>query len=88
MQFLSAFSPLLEEALAQSVDIRFKDVPTRVMRAEHLVAVMLQTGRAKDFARVLQFLEEGAVETSLLTDVLSRHELTSRWEEFKGRSNL
>lgn len=88
VQFLSAFNLLLEEALAQSVDIRFKDVPTRVVRAEHLVAVMLQTGRAKDFARVLQFLEEGAVETSLLTDVLSRHELTSRWEEFKGRFNL
>ncbi|MDQ3687783.1 MAG: hypothetical protein M3430_19585 [Acidobacteriota bacterium] len=88
VQFLSAFNPLLEEALAQAVDIGFKDVPTRVMRAEHLVAVMLQTGRAKDFARILQFLEEGAVELPLLTAVLSRHELTARWEEFKGRFNL
>lgn len=49
---------------------------------------MSQTGRAKDFARLLQFLEEGAVEMPLLAEVLSRHELTSRWEEFKGRFNL
>jgi hypothetical protein len=37
VQFLPAFNPLLEEALAKSTDIQFKGTPTRVMRAEHLV---------------------------------------------------
>ena len=87
-QFLPAFNPLLEEALAQATEIQFKTVPTRVMRAEHLVAIMLRTGRAKDYARILQFLEEEAVDLSLLTSVLARHELTGKWEEFKDRFNL
>jgi hypothetical protein len=88
VQFLPAFNPLLEEALAQAAEIRFKNTPTRVMRAEHLVAVMLQTGRAKDHARVIQFLEEGAVELSALAEVLARHGLTGRWDEFRRRFNL
>ena len=88
VQFLPAFNPLLEEALAQATDIQFKSTPTRVMRAEHLVAIMLQTGRAKDYARIIQFLEEAAVELSLLADVLARHGLTESWEEFKRKFNL
>ncbi|HLL73205.1 MAG TPA: hypothetical protein VK363_17335 [Pyrinomonadaceae bacterium] len=87
VQFLPAFNPLLEEALLQAEDILFKSTPTRVMRAEHLVAVMLQTGRAKDFSRIIQFLEED-VNLSSLSDVLARHELTGRWEEFKLKFNL
>jgi hypothetical protein len=88
VQFLPAFNPLLKEALVKSTDIQFKGTPTRVMRAEHLVAVMLQTGRAKDYARIIQFLEEDAIELSLLADVLKRHGLTKRWEEFKLRFRL
>lgn len=87
VQFLPAFNPLLEEALLQAEDILFKSTPTRVMRAEHLVAVMLQTGRAKDFSRIIQFLEED-INLSNLPDVLARHELTGRWEEFKRKFNL
>ncbi len=88
VQFLPAFNALLEEALSQATEIQFKGTTTRIMRAEHLVAVMLQTGRAKDYSRMIQFFEEGAVEMALLEAVLARHGLTGRWEEFKRRFNL
>jgi hypothetical protein len=41
VQFLPTFNPLLEEALVNASEIRFMGTRTRVMRAEHLVAVML-----------------------------------------------
>ncbi|MDQ1593210.1 MAG: hypothetical protein QOG71_3837 [Pyrinomonadaceae bacterium] len=88
VQFLPAFTLLLEEALSQAEAIRFKTTPTRVMRAEHLVAVMLQTGRPKDYARIIQFLENEAVEWSRLSDVLARHDLAGQWKEFKRKFNL
>jgi hypothetical protein len=88
VQFLPAFTPLLAEALAQAQAIRFKAVPTRVMRAEHLVAVMLQTGRPKDYARIIQFIEDEAIEWAQLSDVLARHDLTGRWEEYRRKFNL
>ncbi|HEV8368161.1 MAG TPA: hypothetical protein VGQ39_09440 [Pyrinomonadaceae bacterium] len=65
VQFLPIFNPLVAEAVEQAKEIRFKRTKTRVMRAEHLVAIMLQTGRLKDFARIHQFLEHGAVDEGL-----------------------
>jgi translation initiation factor 1 (eIF-1/SUI1) len=58
------------------------------MRAEHLVAVMLQTGRAKDYARIIQFLEEEAVELASLAKVLAQHGLTERWDDLKRKFDL
>ena len=42
VQFLPVFNPLLEEAVAQARNITFQRTKTRVMQAEHLVAIMLQ----------------------------------------------
>jgi hypothetical protein len=59
--------------------------PTYVMTAEHLVAIALQTGHSKDFARILQFLEHQAVNIEKMMPILNRHELTAKWESFKQR---
>lgn len=79
VQFLPIFSPLLQEAVEQANEIRFKRTKTRVMRAEHLLAIMLQTGRLKDFARIQQFLDFGVVNFDLLSDILNRHGLLDKW---------
>jgi hypothetical protein len=86
VQFLPTYNPLVAEAVEQAVEIKFKSTPTRVLSAEHLVAIMLQTGREKDYARAAKFLEEGVVNAARLTDIVSRHGLTDRWREFSGGS--
>ena len=80
VQFLPIFNPLLEEAVEQANEIRFKRTKTRVMQAEHLVAIMLQTGRLKDFARIHQFVEAGALNDALLFQILARHGLMEQWK--------
>jgi hypothetical protein len=83
VQFLPAESPLLTEAVQQAVPVDFEGVPTRVMTAEHLMAIALQTGRAKDIARLLAFLESGTVDEAALTAILNRHGLVDAWSRFK-----
>ena len=56
-----------------------------VLRAEHLVAIALQTGRAKDYARIVQFLEQDAVDADKLKRVLMRHGLVPKWERFEHK---
>lgn len=51
VQFLPVFNRLIEEAVERAREIRFKRTKTRVMLAEHLVAIMAQTGRPKDLDR-------------------------------------
>jgi hypothetical protein len=52
------------------------------MLAEHLVAIALSTGRAKDYIRVLQFIKEKAVDQVVLQTILEKHGLLSKWAQF------
>jgi hypothetical protein len=52
------------------------------MTAEHLVAIALATGRAKDYSRILQFIVAGALDTARLNAVLARHGLVAKWAAF------
>jgi hypothetical protein len=90
VQFLPPGNTLVEEALVQAVETDVAGVRTRVMTAEHLTAIALQTGRAKDFARILQFIESGTLDADKLDDILHRHGLVAKWEEFgdKFKGNL
>ena len=58
-------------------------VPVGVLTAERLAAIALEVGRAKDKARVLQFIEEGALDAARLEAILARHGLLARWQTFQ-----
>jgi hypothetical protein len=83
VQFLPAANPLVMEALEQAVERNVAGVPARVFTAEHLAAIALQTGRAKDKARLLQFVEAGALDTARFQDVVTRHGLAATWRRFE-----
>jgi hypothetical protein len=83
VQFLPPASPLVEEALAEAVEKDIEGTAVRVFTAEHLAAIALQVGRGKDKARVVQFVEEGALDMPLFETILSRHGLIDRWEQFR-----
>lgn len=83
VQFLPAASPLLEEALAQAVEKDVAGMSARVFTAEHLAAIALQTGRAKDKARLLQFVEANALDPARFQAISSRHGLQAAWQRFE-----
>jgi hypothetical protein len=85
VQFLPVHNSLTEEALAQAVEVEFGSTPTRVFSAEHLAAIMLDTGRPKDHARLIQFFEFNALDRAVLEDIVERHGLTAKWETFRRR---
>jgi hypothetical protein len=82
VQFLPPADALGEEALAEAEATEVEGVPTRVMTAEHLVAIALQVGRAKDHTRILQFVEAGALDAGKLDAILTRHGLLEKWAIF------
>lgn len=86
VQFLPAYNPLVEEALAEAREVRYAGTVTRVLRAEHLVAIMVQTGRDKDRQRFATFMEEAELDEAYLQGVLQRHQLTDRFNAWKPKS--
>ncbi len=83
VQFLPADSPLLAEALAHAVESDVDGTPTRVFTPEHLAAIALQTGRTKDKARLLEFIESGALDAARFESILDRHGLAEAWQKFQ-----
>jgi hypothetical protein len=83
VQFLPCAGSLLEEALAQAVEKNLDSIRARVFTAEHLAAIALQTGRAKDKARLLQFIEADAIDKEKFRQIAARHGLRERWEQFE-----
>jgi hypothetical protein len=75
VQFVPPFNALLKEAPSEAVGTRYEHTPTRVPRAEHLIAIAVQTGRNKDRQRVRLLLEHAPVDTAYLTEILARHDL-------------
>ncbi len=81
--FLPPPSPLVVDDLSHAFDIIVAGVTARVFTAEHLAAIALQTGRAKDKSRLLQFIEANALDAPRFQDILSRHALVAAWMRFE-----
>ena len=86
VQLIPAYDALTEEAVREAVGRTVSQTPTRVMRVEHLIAIALKTGRAKDRARIALLMEEANVDQALLQAILLRHDLQSRWEKLNLKS--
>ena len=83
VQFLPPADALEEEALQEAVEVELEGTRTWVITAEHLAAIALKTGRAKDFARLLQCAEAGVLAAGKLNAILERHGLTEKWRQFE-----
>ena len=85
VQFIPVYNKLIQEAVKNAVIVKYKNVKTRIIRAEDLIAIMLDTFRAKDRERIIKFLDESKIDISYLTKVLQKHRL---WEKFKNFRKL
>jgi hypothetical protein len=94
VQFLPVASPLDVEALRQAEEIEIEinraegAVKTRILRPEHLMANALRVGRPQDSIRIVQFLQEAAVDLTALCTLLDRHGLKDSWQSFCGRTGI
>jgi hypothetical protein len=85
VQFIPAYNKLVEEAINEAVKVDYKRVKTKIVRAEHLLAIMLQTYRPKDRERMLLFVDEARLDMVYLEDILVRHGLQKKWRQFRRR---
>jgi hypothetical protein len=91
-QFIPVADSLDAEALAQSRDVEIVETSaslhTRIPSPEHLVAISLRVGRAKDFIRITQFLDGNVLDIPHLCAILDRHGLAEAWRSFCFRNGI
>ncbi len=71
--------------MADTATLRYRDTEAKVVKAEYLAAIALQTGRAKDRERVIRLLEEAVIDRGLLNKILGRHGLKAKMEALEGK---
>ena len=79
---LPSLASKVGEALSEAVETTYETTPVRVLRAEHLVAIMLQTGRDKDRQRFSTYLAEVELDRAQLESIVQRHQLIARWKQW------
>lgn len=88
VQFLAASRGLETEAVESALVVEWSSHRIRVMRPEHLAAIALSVGRPKDRARLVYLAELPDFNRQQLHDVLSRHDLLKRWNEWTSALGL
>jgi hypothetical protein len=83
VQLLPPPGPLAEEAIREARTFDLEGTRVKVFSAEHLAALALQTGRAKDKLRLHQFIEEGAINAPQFLEIVRHHNLESAWDRFQ-----
>ena len=82
VQFLPTGKNLIDEAVNEANEFELDDhTIVRVMTLEHLAAIMLDTGRLKDYLRIGVFLQHDAVNPEELQHILNKHDLAEKWRE-------
>lgn len=88
VQFIPAYNQLVEEAVRESHELPFGDTSVKVVRPEYLAAIMLQTGRPKDQARLALFVESAELGKNLLSEILRIHSLSDAWQSVLGGESI
>lgn len=85
VQFLLAYNNLVIEALENRCEIVLFGEKTFILGAEYLMAIMIQTGRALDKERLVKFLDEADYNKEKFIDIISRFELTNKYNDFRKK---
>ncbi len=81
VQLIPVYNELTREAVENAVDTIYKQTPVRIVRAEYLVAIMVQTFRPKDKERIIKFMDEGELDSEYLRGILQRYNLSEKFEQ-------
>ncbi len=87
VQFLLPYNELLDEALLKKEKVTIFDETTFILNAEYLMAIMLQTGRASDYERLIRFFNEADYDENKFIDIINRFGLIDKYLNFKKRLN-
>jgi len=87
VQFLLAYNKLVVEALQNCVGITIFNEKTFILKAEYLMAIMLQTGRMIDKERLARFFVEAEYDKEKFLELLKRFSLEETYKKFYGDNN-
>jgi hypothetical protein len=85
VQFIPVYNNLIREAVKNAATLKYRDAEAKVVRAEYLAAIALQTGRGKDRERVIRLLDEAPIDQAVLDEILKSFGLADKFKKLMKR---
>lgn len=85
VQLIPVYNNLVREAVENARETEYKGVSVRILAAEYLIAISLQTNRPKDRERLAIFLEESRIDHPRLEGILKAHGLYEKFKKLRER---
>jgi len=82
VQFIPVYNELVKEAVENSADKKYGKTKIKILKAEYLIAIMLQTFRSKDRERIIKILDEAKIDMNYLTKILQKYNLKEKFDRF------
>jgi hypothetical protein len=82
IQFIPAATVLEKEAVEKAISVKYKNIGVKILRPEYLVAIFLEVFRAKDRNKLIKLLDQAKIDKTLLMDILARHNLDKKFDDF------
>jgi hypothetical protein len=84
VQFLVPYNELVQEAVATAHGVRFHDEEVRLPPLEYLMAIMVQTGRPKDRARLADIFQSPSLyDNQIFLEIIRKFDLSEKLERTK-----
>jgi len=87
VQFLLAYNDLVKDALDNRNEVILFSEKTYILKAEYLMAIMLQTNRLSDRERFARFLVEAEYNKALFLNIIKKFDLQKEYSKFVGDEN-
>jgi predicted nucleotidyltransferase len=85
VQFIPAYNDLVRAAVDDAAILKYRGVEAKVVKVEYLIAIALQTGRAKDKERVIRLLDDAVIDRAILSGILESAGLTDKFKNFESQ---
>lgn len=84
VQFLVPYNKLVEEAVKTASYLPYDHEEVKIPKLEYLMAIMVQTSRPKDKARLAELINnKNLFDESLFYDILNKHNLLDKYKAAK-----
>ena len=82
VQFIPTATELEKEAVEKATSVKYKDVNIKILRPEYLAAIFLKVFRPKDRDKLIRLLDQVKINNTMLHDILTRHDLEKKFNDF------
>lgn len=82
IQFIPATANLEKEAVEDAIEVKYRNILVRILKPEYLIAIFLKVYRPKDREKLIKLLEQAKINKNFLLNLLKKHKLDKKLDDF------